>query len=287
MALRSGVAVPTGEGSLFTPREGFLLVDIERFQGPLDLLLHLIRTQDIDVFDIPIARITDQFVQAVKEISAADLDNAGEFLEMAATLVRIKAQMLLPRHGDEDDQDPRAELVRRLLEYEQIREIAQRLERAETERSRRFSKGWVPPRPRAPLSETPLETTWDEVMAAAMEVELPREVDRGHRVTLRAVAMEDKVELIFETLREVARVEFSRLLSGIDGLEARMHGVMTLLASLELTRRRDLYMRQVAPFSELWLYRRDEEGEAPPGGPGLSRPAEERATADPEPEETP
>jgi segregation and condensation protein A len=80
-------------------REGFLLVDIERFQGPLDLLLHLIRTQDIDIFDIPIAKITDQFVKAIREIQARDLDGAGEFLEMAATLVRIKAQMLLPAPG--------------------------------------------------------------------------------------------------------------------------------------------------------------------------------------------
>jgi segregation and condensation protein A len=284
VALRSGAPAPTGEGSLFAPREGFLLVDIERFQGPLDLLLHLIRTQDIDVFDIPIARITDQFLGAVKEISAAELDNAGEFLEMAATLVRIKAQMLLPRHGDEEEQDPRAELVRRLLEYEQIREIAQRLERAETEWSRRFPRGWVPPRPRPPLSETPLESTWEEVMEAAMQVELPREVDRGHRVTLRAVAMEDKVELIVETLREVARVEFSRLLAGLDGVEGRMHGVMTLLATLELTRRRDLYMRQVSPFSELWLYRRDEESEAPPGGAGLSDPGV--AIHEPQPSES-
>ena len=102
----------------------FLLVELDRFQGPLDLLLHLIRQQDIDIFDIPISAITDQFLAAVEEIGVEDLDQAGEFLEMAATLIRIKAQMLLPRPGDEDEEDPRAELVRRLLEYEQSREIA-------------------------------------------------------------------------------------------------------------------------------------------------------------------
>ena len=105
-------------------RGEFLLVEVDRFQGPLDLLLHLIRTQDIDVFDIPISRITDQFLQAIQGIDADDLDRAGEFLEMAATLIRIKAQMLLPRPGDDEEEDPRAELVRRLLEYEQIREIS-------------------------------------------------------------------------------------------------------------------------------------------------------------------
>ena len=96
-------------------------------------------------------------------------------------------------------------------------------------------------------------------MAAALRVELPVASDRGHRVTLRAVAMEDKVKLILETLQAHERIEFSKLLRELDRPEARMHGVMTLLASLELTRRRSMYMRQVAHFSELWLYRRDEE----------------------------
>ena len=249
----------TGAGSLFIPKDGFLLVDLDRFQGPLDLLLHLIRTQDIDVFDIPISRITNQFLKAVKNIEVAQLDHAGEFLEMAATLVRIKAQMLLPRHADDEDQDPRAELVRRLLEYEQIREISSRLSVAEFERGRRFSRGYVPPRPRPDLTDMPLESTWDDVFEAAMGVELPEVHDRGHRVTLRPVAMEDKVDLILHRLGQAARVEFSHLLTDIHGVEARRHGVMTLLASLELTRRRWLFMRQVAPFTDLWLYRRDEE----------------------------
>jgi segregation and condensation protein A len=251
----------TGEGSVFGPRDDFLLIDLDRFQGPLDLLLHLIRTQDIDIFEIPIARITDQFLKAVRSIEAGQLDHAGEFLEMAASLVRIKAQMLLPRHGDDEDEDPRAELVRRLLEYEQIREISQRLSAAETERARRFARGWVPPRPRPKPSDSRLETTWAEVMEAALGVEVPEEIDRGHRVTLRAVAMSDKVALIRRALLETTRIEFSRLLRGIDGVEAKMHGVMTLLASLELTRRRSLMLRQVEPFAELWLYRRDEDEE--------------------------
>ena len=85
-------------------RDGFLVIDIERFQGPLDLLLHLIRTQDIEIFDIPIAKITDQFLHAIRGLEVDDLDGAGEFLEMAATLIHIKAQMLLPRSVDEEDE---------------------------------------------------------------------------------------------------------------------------------------------------------------------------------------
>jgi segregation and condensation protein A len=242
------------------PREGFLLVEIERFQGPLDLLLHLIRTQDIDVFDIPVSRITDQFLQAIRGIQAHDLDGAGEFLEMAATLIRIKAQMLLPRTAEEEDEDPRAELVRRLLEYELIREISQHLSAAEADRARRFPKGFNPLRARRPVAETPLETTWEEVFEAALRVEMP-EPHRQHRVTPQTISMEDKVVLILDSLRTTTRVEFSHLLLGF---KEKMHGVMTLLAGLELTRRRLLYLRQTQPFADLWIYRREDAGEDAP-----------------------
>jgi len=248
-------------------RDGFLLVEVDRFQGPLDLLLHLIRTQDIDVFDIPISRITDQFLHAIKGLDATDLDGAGEFLEMAATLIRIKAQMLLPRPMEAEDEDPRAELVRRLLEYEQIREITQRLRAAEADRGRRFRKGYVPPRPKKSIEDTPLETTWDEVYEAALRVELPPERKVDHRVTTRPVTMEEKAVLILAQLKQSAKIRFSELL---ENFKERSHGVMTFLAGLELTRRRILFMRQSRPFTELWLYRRDDEGEGGAGTEALS-----------------
>jgi len=232
----------------------FLLVELDRFQGPLDLLLHLIRHQDIDIFDIPISTITDQFLVAVDQIGVEDLDSAGEFLEMAATLVRIKAQMLLPRPLDDEEEDPRAELVRRLLEYEQIREISRRLSVAEAERARRFNKGYVEPRPLRYLEDTPLETTWDEVMEAAMGIQLPHPLTRAHRVTTGFVAMEEKIELILNTLKDISRVEFRAL---VAPWKEKMHGVMTLLAGLELTRQRAVALRQARLFSELWLLRRD------------------------------
>ena len=232
--------------------EDFLAIDLERFQGPLDLLLHLIRQQDIDVFEIPIARITRQFLTAIEGIEAKDLDNAGEFLEMAAGLIHIKAQMLLPRHGEAEDEDPRAELVRRLLEYEQIREISQRLALAEAERARRFSKGFLEPRSYPPMEETLLETMWDEVFEAALAVTPPDPGIRIYHVITRPVAMEDKMNLILGTLERVRRIEFNRL---VRPFKNRMHGVMTFLAGLELTRRRRVKLRQVELFSELWVYR--------------------------------
>ncbi len=232
--------------------EGLLVVETERFRGPLDLLLHLIRSQDIDVFDIPVARITRQFLAAIEELSADDVDDAGEFLEMAAALVRIKARMLLPGPPGEDDQDPRAELVRRLLEYEQIREIALRLRTAENDRGRRFAKGFVEPRPRTVAADVPLTVTWEEVMAAAAGVVAPEEREREHRVFTRPVAMREKVDLIVAAVTRARRIEFDRL---IAPWKERVHAVMTLLAGLELGRRRVVSLRQRKPFSPLWIYR--------------------------------
>ncbi len=262
-----------------TEREGFFLVEFERFQGPLDLLLHLIRSQDIDIFEIPISTITKQFLHAIGELDPHDLDGAGEFLEMAATLVRIKAQMLLPSSDDEEDGDPRAELVRRLLEYEQIREISVRLRSAEADRGRRFGKGYVPPRPKMPQATVPLETTWDEVYAAGLLVEMPVPREREHRITIRTVSMQAKVVVILDALRQEPRVEFTRLLTGFTG---RMHGVMTFLAGLELTRRGVLLLRQTRPFSELWIYRRNEQVEK---DALAETEAPEQARAEPHPHE--
>lgn len=241
----------SGAGSVLA-REDFLVIDIERFQGPLDLLLHLIRQQDIDIFDIPIATITRQFLSAVHGIHAEDLDNAGEFLEMAAMLIRVKAQMLLPRTQEGQEEDPRAELVRRLLEYEQIREISHRLAASQAEQARRFGKGYVEPRARPAMEDTPLETTWEEVFEVALEITPPRPGMREHVVTTRPVAMEDKMNLILGTLDRVPRIEFRRL---VEPFKNRIHGVMTFLAGLELTRRRRVKLRQVKPFAELWVYR--------------------------------
>lgn len=262
----TGGAAPARAGS--SGRGDLLVVELDRFQGPLDLLLHLVRRQDIDIFDIPIATITDQFLEAIQGLDTEDLDGAGEFLEMAATLVRIKAQMLLPRPQDDEDEDPRAELVRRLLEYEQIREIAVRLAAAEAERGRRFGKGYVEPRPRGILVDPPLETTWDEVMAAAMAVKVPRPEARPHRLRTGLVPLEEKIQLILDALKEASRVEFGAL---VAPWKEKIHGVMTLLAGLELSRQRAVSLHQVRLFHELWILRRELEawaGEGRPGGPG-------------------
>ena len=233
------------------------MVELDRFHGPLDLLLHLIREQDIDIFDIPIAQITAQFLAAIRGVDALGLDTAGEFLEMAATLIRIKVQMLLPRQTVEgsESEDPRAELVRRLLEYEHFREIAIRLESAELERIRHYRRGYTPPRPKPQIVYGPLETTWDEVFQAGMNVGERYRAPTDHRVAARAVPLEEKLALIMQTLGKVARVDFKRLVAPFAD---KLHAVVTFIAGLELAKRHQVELRQSEPFETLWLYRKKE-----------------------------
>ena len=242
--------------------EGGFVVELERFQGPLDLLLHLIRQQDIDLFDIPIAQITQQFMQAIAAVHELGLDRAGEFLEMAATLIRIKVQMLLPRRDLESGEleDPRAELVRRLLEYEHFREAAHRLEQSQADRARHFARGYVPPRAEPQtIVVTELTTTWDELFAAALSLVERARAPGEHRVAPRSVPIEEKIGLIVHTLARVERIEFSRL---VEPFHDRLHTVVTFMAGLELAKRRQVAMRQREPFAALWLYRTDESATA-------------------------
>jgi len=257
---------PAGNGArrAAADAEGAFVVELERFTGPLDLLLHLIREQDIDIFDIPIAQITAQFLAAIEGVEQLGLDRAGEFLETAALLVRIKAQMVLPRRLEEGEalEDPRADLVRRLLEYEHFREAAVCLEQAESARRRQFRRGFVPPR-QAPPAIVELALTWDELFDAALNVGERARPRPDHHVPARAVATEDKMALIVRVLKRLPQVEFAQL---IRPFADKLHGVVTLLAGLELARRREVAMRQNRPFTPLWLYRgkelQDEENGA-------------------------
>ena len=233
-------------------------IDLERFHGPLDLLLHLIRNQDVDIFDIPIAQITEQFLVAIRGATWLELERAGEFLEMAATLVRIKAQMLFPRRGDEEEgEDPRADLVRRLLEYEHFREAARLLERAEREHARLHPRGFVEVRPAPRLAELPLETEWEEVEGAlAALVERLGAPETVHHVRGREIRIDDKIGEILAALEAARRVEFAQLVAPWG---TRIHAVASLLACLELAKRSRVRVRQASPFAALWIYRAREE----------------------------
>jgi segregation and condensation protein A len=236
-------------------------IDLDRFHGPLDLLLHLIRNQDIDIFDIPISKITQQFLGAIRNLQRLELERAGEFLEMAATLVRIKAQMLFPRRGDDDEaEDPRADLVRRLLEYEHFREAARLLERAERERSRIYARGFVEARPAPRLVDLPLETTWEEVQTAlGALIERLNAPETVHHVRGREIRIDDKIHEILAALQLARRVEFADIVAPWG---TRLHAVASLLACLELAKRSMVRVRQASPFASLWIYRAKAEREA-------------------------
>lgn len=228
------------------------VVELERFQGPLDLLLHLIRSQDIDIFDIPIARITEQFQTALEAgLERLELDRAGEFIEMASTLIRIKAQLLLPRPGEPDwDDDPRSELVRRLLEYEHFHEVAQMLSSREAERARHFGKGFVEPRPTPEARHTELETGRDELLEAARQVPAPRE-EVVHEAPVRRVTVEQKISLLGRLVRSVKRLAFEKLFRPWG---TRSHAVASFLACLEMARRQVVRLEQVERFGSIWIF---------------------------------
>jgi len=175
--------------------------------------------------------------------------------------VRIKAQMLLPRPTgiDGELEDPRAELVRRLLEYEHFREVARRLEEGEAERVRHHGRGYVPARTESRTEAVELELTWEELWAAALLIGERMRVPIDHHVAARAVPLEDKLQLIRQTLARVPRVTLRKLVAPFGD---RLHAVVTFMAGLELSRRRGTSLRQLAPFTELWFYRREAQAEA-------------------------
>ncbi len=228
-------------------RSGFV-VALDGFTGPLDLLLHLVREEQIDIADIPVARICDQFLAAIHGLG---LNQAADYLEMAGRLIRLKVQLLLPRHGDDEEWiDPRAELVRRLLEYQQIKEIAREFARLAERRALRHARGYLPPPPELP----PVPIVFDvmELLYAVERVIMAIPSPVLHRVITRPLNVEGATRRIEALLAE--RDEFDwRVIFGnqptiVDVLSA-------LLALLELARRGVLRVRQDSPFSSLVVAR--------------------------------
>lgn len=226
---------------------GFV-VTLDRFSGPLDLLLHLIRREEIDIWDIPIARVADQFLAA---IGALGLDEAAEYLEMAARLLRIKAQMLLPRRGDEEPwEDPRHELVRRLLEYQQIREVVDWMERAARRRAERFPRGWLRPAPEAP--PPPLEFSLEDLVSAVERVLAAIPDPVVLRVAARPLDVEGATVAVSRWLAERETFTWRELLGERPTL---VDVLSSLVALLELARRGTLTLTQPGAFSPVTISR--------------------------------
>ena len=226
------------------PGEGGFVVRLDGFSGPLDLLLHLLREQQLEIADIPIAAIADQFLKTIDEL---ELNEAADYLEMAGRLLRLKVQMLLPRHGDEEGwEDPRAELVRRLLEYQQVKEISFWMEQGIERRAARLGRGYLPPAPEVP--ELPLTFELLELLQAVERVigGIPTPV--LHRVVPRPLNVEAATARIAALLRERPRISWLDTL----GPKPTLTDVLsTLLALLEMARRGVVWIVQPAPFAPI------------------------------------
>ncbi|HEU4564911.1 MAG TPA: segregation/condensation protein A [Gemmatimonadaceae bacterium] len=235
---------------LDTPDTAFV-VELDQFNGPLDLLLTLIREEQVEIIDIPIARIAEQFLQRVHSMG---LTQAAEYLEMAARLLRIKAQLLLPRpEGDEDWEDPRAELVRRLLEYQQIREVVEVLEDLAEERRNRFARGLVPGDGQivAPAAG-PLALSLPELMAAVDRVLRMSKDPHVHDVVPRALDVAGAITII----RTILSARTRAFLWEILPRQAEPWQVLSaLLGLLELAKLGELKIVQPAPFQPVEILR--------------------------------
>ncbi len=224
------------------------VVRLESFSGPLDLLLHLIREQELDIADIPIAAVANQFLTAIAELG---LNEAADYLEMAALLLRIKVQMLLPRPFDDEGwEDPRAELVRRLLEYEQIREVADWLAQRSSEFAGRFPRGWMPEPPAAP--PRPIALTLEELLVAVEELVEAMPEPMLHRVVPRPLDVEGATRRIEALLEE--REELT-LLEAIGEARSIADVLSALLAVLELARLGRIRVAQRKPFDTVAIVR--------------------------------
>ncbi len=233
-------------------REGdVFVVELTQFSGPLDLLLSLIRDEQIDIQDIPVARIAEQFLA---RISTLALDEAADYLEMAARLVRIKAQMLLPRReGDESWEDPRAELVRRLLEYQQVREVVDVLERRSDDRRNRFARAYLPQNFSSPApAAAALSLSLPELLAAVDRVLRVARKPTVHEVVPRALDVDGAIATVRAILALRARARWSDVVaSGAEPWQV----LSTLLALLELAKRGELRLMQPRAFAAFEITR--------------------------------
>jgi segregation and condensation protein A len=237
-----------------SPADASFVVDFAGFNGPLDLLLSLLRDEQVDIYDIPVARVCEQFLARMHELK---LNEAAEYLEMAARLLRIKAQMLLPRKETGDQwEDPRTELVRRLLEYQQMREVVDVLERLGEERRNRFGRTYLaqaaapPPAPLA-LSLTDLLVAVDRVLRAARKPTI-------HEVIPRAL----DVDGAMRTVRAVLALRAHARWRDVVRADAEPWEVLSgLLALLELAKRTEVHLTQPRPFADVEI-RREFAGEA-------------------------
>src|SRR5919106_1114610 len=239
-------------------------VKVENFEGPLDLLLHLIKKHEVNIYDIPIVLITQQYLDYIDLMQELDLDVAGEFLVMAATLIHIKSRTLLPRPDptqEDPEEDPREALVRRLLEHQKFKAAAELLHERETLRSAQWT------RPDGPIAEIAGEAPEPEI-----EVDLFSLISAFRAVVERTKArpklylpseqipIEDRIEQLMSRLSETEACGFEELFQDI---QTRAGLVVTFLAVLEMIRLKLIRVFQTGVVGPIRIYKRARPADAP------------------------
>jgi segregation and condensation protein A len=227
-------------------------VKVDVFEGPLDLLLHLIKQNQIDIYDIPIAIITEQYLDYIRIMKALDLSIAGEFLVMAATLMYIKSRMLLPAPIEEEEEeavDPRAELVQRLVEYKRFKEAAVRL----SQQALLGVDVFIRPAREIETEAGEIEADLFHLIDALRELLKRQEIKDFHEVTLDRVTLRDKMTELWEKLQGAKEaVAFTTLFTHVS---SRLELIVTFLALLELIRAGMLRAYQRDVFGPVWVTR--------------------------------
>nr|WP_050759388.1 ScpA family protein [Luminiphilus syltensis] len=253
-------AMVMGEAMTEVPRDLYippraLEVFLEAFEGPLDLLLYLIRRQNLNILDIDVSAITEQYMQYVELMDAVQFELAAEYLLMAAMLAEIKSRMLLPRadEGDDDEEDPRANLIRRLQEYERFKKAAEDIE--ELPRVERDT--WVasaePPDLKRDRPEP--DVALKELMIAFGEVLKRADMFESHRIERESLSTRERMSDVLETLRTRKFVPFVSLFSAEEG---RLGVVVTFLAIMELIKESLVEIVQTEGFGPIHVKARAE-----------------------------
>lgn len=230
-------------------------IKLDHFEGPLDLLLFFIKRDELNIYDIPISRITKEFLDYVNLIKMLDLEVAGDFILMASTLMHIKVRMLLPREIDEkgEEIDPRAELVQALLEYKRYKEMAEELSLLESEQRKLNFRGNFS----ADEKEAPPEydillkniTVYDLTRAFKKVIEGLKEVP-VHDIVKVNVTIDQQIKFILEKLEEYGELHF---LSLVEGMKDKIRIVVTFIALLEMAKMGTIGIKESAEFNDFVL----------------------------------
>ncbi len=231
-------------------------VKLESFEGPLDLLLYLIKKNEVDIYDIPISNITQQYLGYIEIIKLFDLESASDFILMAATLMRIKAQMLLPKSSIEEEiddvEDPRQELVYRLLEYKRFKDVAIDLGEKEKVSRTQFPRGAFRYEKngfdREYLSSSDV-TLFDLVSAFKRIVEQSKKTSI-HWVQVLNVTIEERIDFLLQKLDEEDEIKFVEL---FDLQDDKIVWIVTFIAVLELIKQQIIRASQANPFEEIYI----------------------------------